>query len=76
MRLKIIVASACVILAACQGPPDIKQLENEKGALDAQLFTATVNASDLRAEKQALAADNAELKRVMAILGAEKNIAS
>ncbi len=68
----LFVAGACAVLMACQSTPDVQKLKNEKAELKAQLSGAKQQISSLRSEHKIMAADNTELKRIMAILDTEK----
>ncbi len=66
------VAAAC-LLAGCQAPPDIQQLQQEKGAVEQQLKQARDNIDKLQADNVVLEQEVAELNRVIAVLSEEKS---
>lgn len=71
-RLGAVLAGVSLI-AACQTPPDIQQLQNENTALQAQLIDAKNAIGELEADKVVLQQDMAELNRVIDVLGEEKD---
>lgn len=62
-----------MLLAGCQVPPDIKTLQDQNGALQQELDEARTNIGKLQADKVLLEQDNAELSRVINVLGEEKS---
>ena len=71
MRYALIVSSV-LLLAACQTPPNIKQLQDKNQALNEQLDKANFTISEMRAKESQQAQEMAELNRVIAVLGEEK----
>lgn len=60
-------------LTACQTPPDVKTLQDKNTSLQQQLSQAQRDIDALQADKVLLEQDNAELNRVISVLGEEKS---
>lgn len=75
MKLKtlsaVVICSA--LLTACQTPPDIKKLQDQNTTLEQRLSKANSEIGTLQADKKSLENDNAELNRVISVLGQEKS---
>ena len=72
MSRRLSTAVICLVLAACQAPPDVRNLEAEKASLEQQLSGARNEIAMLRANTEQLQTDIAELKRVISVLEEEK----
>lgn len=64
--------AVCTLLIACQSTPEVQQLKDENALLRAELKKTRQEITNVRSEHKIMAADNTELKRVMAILDTEK----
>ena len=73
MKLKVAMICMSLGLVACQAPPDIKQLENEKAGLQNQLDEANSYITRLKSDKSGLESELAERDRVISVLSGEKN---
>lgn len=73
MLQRFLLLGVSVFLLSCQTSPNIQRLEMEKAEVEAELESARQQISSLESERRILAGDNAELKRVMAILDTEKS---
>ena len=71
-RLSVLLA--LVLLAACQTQPNIKQMEDENRALEAELAKANRNIEALQTRESQLQAQVAELNRIMDVLDTEKTV--
>lgn len=73
VRNPLALLALAIFLVGCQTPPNVQQLQNEKGALQQQLDRSNQQISQLQADKAGLERDVTELKRVMGVLGEEKS---
>ncbi|MCR8924155.1 hypothetical protein NO559_15330 [Dasania sp. GY-MA-18] len=73
MRKKMVLVATASLLAACQTPPDIQQLQNEKAGLQNQLVQANSQITQLKADEANLQRELAERDRVIGVLNSEKN---
>ncbi len=65
--------SFCSFLLACEVTPDIQKMEQEHQILREQVVSAQEQIRNLQQQRSNLSTENAELKRVMAILDTEKD---
>lgn len=70
-RLGVALAAA-IVLAGCQTPANVKQLQDENLHLQTQLEAANDKIGDLENRQRMLTADIAELNRVISVLDSEK----
>ncbi|HID48263.1 MAG TPA: hypothetical protein EYP40_01400 [Chromatiales bacterium] len=61
-----------LVIAGCQAPPGVKQLEDEKQALQQELESSQQQLAKLEAERQQLQAQLDESRHVIAVLDSEK----
>ncbi|WP_086933533.1 hypothetical protein [Agarilytica rhodophyticola] len=73
MLPRFFALSMCIALAGCEITPEVQDLMDKNSTLETQLKEANQQISSLESEQTILAADNTELKRVMAILDTEKS---
>ncbi|WP_019530993.1 hypothetical protein [Dasania marina] len=73
MNKKVIMVAMASLLAACQTPPDIQQLQNEKTGLQNQLEEANSYITQLKSDEANLQREMAERDRVIGVLSGEKN---
>ncbi len=63
----------CMVLAGCQTPPDVQQLQDQNDTLERQLAESNKQIDSLKADQTLLKQDKDELNRVIAVLGSEKS---
>lgn len=68
-----IIAATSVLVAACQSPANVKELEVKNSNLQNQLTKAQQEIVGLQTDKKQLMGEISELKRVMGVLDTEKN---
>ncbi len=73
MNKKLSVVAVAAVLAACQTPPDIQQLQNEKTSLQNELDEANSYITQLKADEANLQGELAEHNRVIGVLSGEKS---
>jgi|GEM_PF-791550 len=69
----LLPVSLVVFVSACQTPPTIKSLEDEKAVLQQQLSQTQLQLGKLEADNTLLQQDVSELSRVVGILSEEKS---
>ena len=67
----VLLICSLLVLVGCQTPPDVQQLQDENSNLQNQLAEAKKQNDTLTAEQTLLKQENAELDRVIAVLGQE-----
>lgn len=70
--MRIAIIALVLLVAGCQAPQNIQQMQDKNQALDEQLKRANMAISELKAKESQQAQEMAELNRVIAILGEEK----
>lgn len=73
MYTKILLIALASLLVACQTPPDIQKLENQKASLQGQLDKANNDITQLKSKEATLNRELAERDRVMGVLNQEKS---
>lgn len=73
MFSRFFALSLCIALTGCEITPEVQELLDENAKLETGLSEAQQQINSLESEQDILAADNTELKRVMAILDTEKS---
>ncbi|TQV84758.1 hypothetical protein FKG94_04355 [Exilibacterium tricleocarpae] len=72
-RRGILAALAALVLAGCQAPPVIKEVQDQNRALQQQLQQANRQIAELQGREAQLREDADELNRVIGVLGTEKS---
>lgn len=65
---------AAGVLAGCQTPPTIKQMQDENASLQAELAQANAKIATMQQQERQLQSQINELNRVMAVLDTEKTV--
>ncbi len=73
MRLHWFFILGPLVLTACQTPPNMQQLQNEKQALQVELKAAEQEISNLKSERDTLQSELDEANRVIGVMGGEKS---
>jgi len=68
-----LILSVLLSVSACQAPANMQQMQSQNKQLQQQLTQHQQEIDQLQVDKQQLQGDNQELKRIMSVLGTEKD---